>query len=78
MDVHGCGIDAFILLGNFHHANQMSRVKVVERGVPQMSVPLAPPPKLHLAWALILGWSRVGAYFTNAPTLKAINGVKHQ
>jgi len=36
--------DAFILLGNFHHANQMSRVKVVERGVPQMSVPLAPPP----------------------------------
>jgi hypothetical protein len=56
----------------------MSRVKVVERGVPQMSVPLAPPPKLHLAWALILGWSRVGAYFTNAPTLKAINGVKHQ
>jgi hypothetical protein len=36
--------DAFILLGNFHHANQMTRViKVVERGVPQMSVPLAPP-----------------------------------
>jgi hypothetical protein len=35
--------DAFIVLGNFHHANQMSRVKVVERGVPQISVPPSPP-----------------------------------
>ncbi len=47
---------------------------------PKWVFPLPPPSpqKLHLPWALILGWSRVGAYFTNAPTFKAINGVKHQ